>query len=483
MASESQMSTTVVFVGPSLSPTERGLYEAKGVLVRPPLAQADLLAYADRKQHHTLVIIDGFYREVPSIWHKEILLALQNGHTVIGAASLGALRAAELSIYGMRGVGRIYDWFADQTFLDDADVALLHTPCPDYEPLTVTVADVHATFIDAGLGTHPDYQRALRLVRSIHFELRTTVTLKRTLQQAGLNEFSTAIASSFVPQKKLDTLEAIDYALTLTATQGASQESANVKQWKLNHTVLLDGAINRDSSVIAPGDESSLINNKEFFLSFFQLEQTADYALIESQALVIKLMAHLFDALNSELDQQSWIAFRDHVWNGMVDRGEIVDDRHIRNLGRMQIENQLLKFYKATVVSKTLSRFSPNDNIVNSVYSYLALSEPHSPVFAGFKNFCNTADHLSGNVVQETGESEGFSWSEAFNAAFIKAYRLNLDIAGLKSRSFLQISPLQTAHKLMTHVRQKSLGAATYQLLKRMMAMSDKAEQSTPSEG
>jgi hypothetical protein len=313
--------------------------------------------------------------------------------------------------------------------------------------------------------------------------LRTIVTLKRTLEQAGLSEFSIAIASSFVPQKKIDTCKAIEYALSLTTMPGASQDSASDKDWKLNHTVLLDGAINRDSSVIAPGDQSSLINNKEFFLSYFQLEQTADYALIESQALVIKLMAHLFDALHSELDQQSWSAFRDHVWTGMVERGEIVDGRHIRNLGRMQIENQLLKFYKATVVSKTLSRFSPNDNVVNSVYSYLALSEPHSPIFADFENFCNTADHLSSNVVQETGESEGFSWSEAFNVAFIKAYRLNLDIAGLKSRSFLQISPLQTAHKLITHVRQKSLGAATYQLLKRMMAASDKSQESRASKG
>ena len=51
-------------------------------------------------------IIDGVFLDVASVWHREILWALSQGVHVFGAASMGALRAAELDGFGMRGVGR-----------------------------------------------------------------------------------------------------------------------------------------------------------------------------------------------------------------------------------------------------------------------------------------------------------------------------------------------------------------------------------------
>ena len=57
-------------------------------------------------------VIDGYFEIVPTVWHKEILWAMQAGIHVYGAASIGALRAAELDVFGMRGIGRIYEGFA-----------------------------------------------------------------------------------------------------------------------------------------------------------------------------------------------------------------------------------------------------------------------------------------------------------------------------------------------------------------------------------
>ena len=54
-------------------------------------------------------IIDGYFEIVPTVWHKEILWAMAQGIHVFGAASIGALRAAELDAFGMRGIGRIYE--------------------------------------------------------------------------------------------------------------------------------------------------------------------------------------------------------------------------------------------------------------------------------------------------------------------------------------------------------------------------------------
>ena len=56
-----------------------------------------------------LVLIDGYYFTVPAVTHKELLYALDAGVRVIGAASLGALRAAELAPLGMTGVGRVFE--------------------------------------------------------------------------------------------------------------------------------------------------------------------------------------------------------------------------------------------------------------------------------------------------------------------------------------------------------------------------------------
>ena len=50
-------------------------------------------------------IVDGFFHQQPSVWHREILYALSQGVPVFGGASMGALRAAELADYGMTGVG------------------------------------------------------------------------------------------------------------------------------------------------------------------------------------------------------------------------------------------------------------------------------------------------------------------------------------------------------------------------------------------
>ena len=81
-------------------------------------------------------IIDGYFQWAPAVWHKEILWAIQQGVHVFGAASMGALRAAELAPFGMRGVGRIFEAYrdgvlpgsGDEPFEDDDEVAVVHGP-------------------------------------------------------------------------------------------------------------------------------------------------------------------------------------------------------------------------------------------------------------------------------------------------------------------------------------------------------------------
>lgn len=133
----------VLFVGPSL-PDAAALC-GDVMEIRPPAVHGDVLA-AVRGGATAIGIIDGGFEHVAPVWHKEILYALQEGVTVFGAASMGALRAAECAAFGMVGIGRIYQDYASGRRMDDADVALLHGPAElGYPALSLPLVNVDAT--------------------------------------------------------------------------------------------------------------------------------------------------------------------------------------------------------------------------------------------------------------------------------------------------------------------------------------------------
>jgi hypothetical protein len=117
--------TRVVFAGPSLRPEDRA--GRPGLLWLPPVAQGDVFAAVEGGAE-VIGIVDGFFEAVPAVLHKEILYALDRGVAVLGAASMGALRAAELHPFGMTGVGRVFEMFRHGSLTDDDEVAVLHGP-------------------------------------------------------------------------------------------------------------------------------------------------------------------------------------------------------------------------------------------------------------------------------------------------------------------------------------------------------------------
>jgi len=75
---------------------------------------------------------------------------IEAGVPVLGASSLGALRAAELDAYGMRGVGRVFEAFADGTLTADDEVAAAHGPQETgFIALSVALVNVRATVASA----------------------------------------------------------------------------------------------------------------------------------------------------------------------------------------------------------------------------------------------------------------------------------------------------------------------------------------------
>ena len=146
------------------------------VVVLPPIQQGDIL----RMSHDlpsVIAIVDGYFFQVPSVLHKEILFALERGVRVVGAASLGALRAAELDVFGMEGIGTIFEMYKRGTIDGDDEVAVLHGgPEDGYRPLTEPLVNVRYNLQRARRErsiSAPTARIALRAAGQMHFTERS----------------------------------------------------------------------------------------------------------------------------------------------------------------------------------------------------------------------------------------------------------------------------------------------------------------------
>ncbi len=121
-----QRSDVVVFLGPTLPLDEaRRRLDARYL---PPVKMGDVFAAVQRHAPKVICVIDGFFERVPAVWHKELLYALTQGVRVVGASSMGALRAAELHAFGVEGVGAVFEAYRSGVIEDDDEVTLMHGP-------------------------------------------------------------------------------------------------------------------------------------------------------------------------------------------------------------------------------------------------------------------------------------------------------------------------------------------------------------------
>lgn len=158
----------VLFAGPSIA----GLPLPPELELRPPAVCGDLAALlADPPA--AVGLVDGLFGVAPSVWHKEILALLACGVRVLGAASLGAVRAVELAESGMEGVGAIYAAYRSGAIVRDDAVMLLHAPAEyGYAPLTVALVDAEHALAAVACDT---WERRMmqRIVRTLSYRQRT----------------------------------------------------------------------------------------------------------------------------------------------------------------------------------------------------------------------------------------------------------------------------------------------------------------------
>ena len=209
--------TTCVFLGPTLPRTEAE--EILAATYLPPVSQGDIPRAVADHGATTLVLIDGLFEQVPAVWHKEILWALDRGLTVCGGASMGALRAAELSQFGMVGHGRIFEAyksgvfapFQDERFEDDDEVAVIHAPRELGYAGSVAMVDIRATLDAAeraGIIDPATRNRMAKLAKSLFYKNRHYPELLRLGYTDGhaLAGFEDWLETNRVSQKRLDAI-------------------------------------------------------------------------------------------------------------------------------------------------------------------------------------------------------------------------------------------------------------------------------------
>ena len=159
-------------------------------------------------------MIDGYFERVPAVWHKEILWALSRGIHVFGAASMGALRAAELYPFGMIGVGAIFEAFRDGQLEDDDEVAIVHADADHgYRPLSTPMVDIRATLAAAERDgvLRPDQRAVLEAdLKGRHYAERHDAALLERARAIGAGDALKAwLPSGRVQQKQRDALQMI----------------------------------------------------------------------------------------------------------------------------------------------------------------------------------------------------------------------------------------------------------------------------------
>jgi hypothetical protein len=170
----------VVFLGPSLPADEARRLASCRVL--PPARQGDVWRALSLRPR-AIALVDGLFEAQPSVWHHELLAALEAGVAVFGGASMGALRAAELFAHGMVGVGQIFKWYRDGVLVDDSEVALLHADAEfGYQPFTVPLVNIRHVAAQARRARVLNLRQVRALVTSAEGLFYQERTWQRILQ-------------------------------------------------------------------------------------------------------------------------------------------------------------------------------------------------------------------------------------------------------------------------------------------------------------
>jgi hypothetical protein len=246
--------THVIFLGPSLPLAEARALHPEAVFL-PPARQGDIVSVLRLYQPSAIGLIDGVFLDVLSIWHKEILLALDGGVAMLGASSMGALRAAECAPFGMVGLGRIHGLFADGVLDRDDEVAVAHATAEfHHRSLSEPLVNLRLNLMEAAATgvLEPSLANALIAeAAALYFPDRSW---QRVFASPLLDAAQRQALERFVRERAVDH-KAVDARLLLRTMAAMSAEGSSPgpaepatppNTWTLERSHYLEALVERD---------------------------------------------------------------------------------------------------------------------------------------------------------------------------------------------------------------------------------------------
>ena len=241
-----------IFVGPTLSlETAQKHLDA---CYLPPVKLGDVYRICELFQPRVIGIVDGYFNQAPAVWHKELLDAMDRGIKVYGAASMGALRAAELDAMGMRGCGVIYEAyrsgflpsFDNERFEDDDEVAVIHGPAelgyPSVSEAMVNIRVSLAKAHEVSLINQDEFQQLIDLAKSSFYPERSYTKLFESAIDSQLNKdriktLQSWLQENAIDQKKRDAITLLNqinsnHGVTDNTKPGSSGNFELTHQWQ-----------------------------------------------------------------------------------------------------------------------------------------------------------------------------------------------------------------------------------------------------------
>lgn len=190
----------IIFTGPSLHPDEASkILDAD---YRPPIRRGDMII-ALNENPDIIGIIDGVFHQEPAVSHREILDALKKGVTVVGGASMGALRASELDDWGMIGLGYVYKQYKEGFIEADDDVAVVINPIT-LEQLSDSLVSMEYNFkraLDKELISKIEFNQLIKIAKSIFYPKRN---YNLVLNRADIDPAKKAELKKFLDEQRVD---------------------------------------------------------------------------------------------------------------------------------------------------------------------------------------------------------------------------------------------------------------------------------------
>jgi hypothetical protein len=194
---------TVIFAGPSIPEAEIEKI-LPDVMILPPAEQGDIDFARYQLGADVIGLIDGKHTMVLPPLHKEILSVLTDGCRVIGAASMGALRAVECEDYGAEPIGEVAKAYKTGEIDGDDEVCLVHgDKNSGYKHLSVPMVNIRATISVADLNEELK-EELIAYAKSLFYPDRDWQNIFEACDVTEIDQ--EAIQSAMIDIKRADSL-------------------------------------------------------------------------------------------------------------------------------------------------------------------------------------------------------------------------------------------------------------------------------------